>query len=302
MFSTTSGGASSPTDRSSNAGAVTELVIAPPRSGCSSGAGAYPAARRKVTRVSGTPSLRSVPRSKKASRSRPAAPRRTNNSGRRGATGDGRMHTTGVQLGTPAQGRELRARGRRTMRKLLDAGVEIFAQRGFHAARVDDIVKLAKTSHGTFYLYFSNKEELFRALAQEVAGEMITLADSLPPIDPGPEGRAELRVWLGRFVEVYEHYGPVIRAWTEAEIGGSEFGRLGTDVLTEFSRVLTGRIRRSSSPDINPQIAALAVVAMIERFNYYVLSRQVDVSRDEMLDTLATVTHAGLFGGSASRY
>src|SRR5262249_30542736 len=85
--------------------------------------------------------------------------------------------------------------------------------------------------------------------------------------------------------------------WTEAEIGGSDFGRLGTDVLTEFSRVLTGRIRRSSSPDVNPQIAALAVVAMIERFNYYVLSRQVRVSRDEMLDTLALVTHAGLFGG-----
>jgi AcrR family transcriptional regulator len=225
-----------------------------------------------------------VPRSKKASRSRPAAARRTNSSGRRGTSGDGRAHTAAVQLGTPAQGRELRARGKRTMRKLLDAGVEIFAQRGFHAARVDDIVKLAKTSHGTFYLYFSNKEELFRALAQEVAGEMITLADSLPPI------------------EVYEHYGPVIRAWTEAEIGGSEFGRLGTDVLTEFSRVLTGRIRRSSSPDINPQIAALAVVAMIERFNYYVLSRQVNVSRDEMLDTLATVTHAGLFGGSPKRY
>jgi AcrR family transcriptional regulator len=239
-----------------------------------------------------------VPRSKKVSRSRPAA--RRNGSGRRGATGDGRAHAAAVQLGPPAQGRELRARGKRTMRKLLDAGVEIFAQRGFHAARVDDIVKLAKTSHGTFYLYFSNKEELFRALAQEVAGEMITLADSLPPVDPGPEGRAELRAWLARFVEVYEHYGPVIRAWTEAEIGGSEFGRLGTDVLTEFSRVLTGRIRRSSSPDINPQIAALAVVAMIERFNYYVLSRQVDVSRDEMLDTLATVTHAGLFGGSAS--
>jgi len=41
---------------------------------------------------------------------------------------------------------------------------------------------------------------------------------------------------------------------------------------------------------------------MIERFNYYVLSRQIEVSREEMLDTLATVTHAGLFGGSASRY
>jgi hypothetical protein len=91
-----------------------------------------------------------VPRSKKASRSRPAAARRTNSSGRRGTTGDGRAQAAAVQLGTPAQGRELRARGKRTMRKLLDAGVEIFAQRGFHAARVDDIVKLAKTSHGTF--------------------------------------------------------------------------------------------------------------------------------------------------------
>jgi AcrR family transcriptional regulator len=188
------------------------------------------------------------------------------------------------------------------MRKLLDAGAETFAQRGFHAARVDDIVKLARTSHGTFYLYFANKEELFRTLAQEVAGEMIALADSLPPIDPGPDGRADLRAWLARFVEVYERYGPVIRAWTEAEIGESEFGRLGTDVLTEFSRVLTGRIRRSSSAEVNPQIAALAVVAMIERFNYYVLSRQVKVSRDEMLDTLATVTHAGLFGGRPTRY
>jgi AcrR family transcriptional regulator len=243
-----------------------------------------------------------MPRARNASRNRPTATRRTNSSSRRGATGDGRGHEGGVQLGTPAQGRELRARGRRTMRKLLDAGVEIFAQRGFHAARVDDIVKLAKTSHGTFYLYFSNKEELFRALAQEVADETIALADSLPPVDPGPEGRAELRAWLARFVEVYEHYGPVIRAWTEAEIGDSEFGRLGTDVLTEFSRVLTGRIRQSSSPDVNPQIAALAVVAMIERFNYYVLSRQVNVSRDEMLDTLATVTHAGLFAGSPKRY
>ena len=241
-----------------------------------------------------------MPRSKGARQTRRPPVKRAvaTNRSRRATSGDGSGRGGTIQLGTPAQGRELRARGRRTMRKLLDAGVETFAQRGFHAARVDDIVKLARTSHGTFYLYFSNKEELFHALAQEVADEMIGLADSLPPIDPGPDGRAELRAWLHRFFDVYEHYGPVIRAWTEAETGNSEFGRLGTDVLTEFSRVLTGRIRRSSSPDVNPQIAALAVVAMIERFNYYVLSHQVRVSRDDMLDTLARVTHAGLFGGT----
>ena len=58
------------------------------------------------------------------------------------------------------------------MRQLLDAGGEVFATKGYYAARVDDIVKLAETSHGTFYLYFANKEELFRALAAEVSDEM----------------------------------------------------------------------------------------------------------------------------------
>jgi AcrR family transcriptional regulator len=185
------------------------------------------------------------------------------------------------------------------MRKLLDAGADVFAERGYHAARVDDIVKVAKTSHGTFYLYFANKDDLFRALATEVAQEMLGLAESLPPIEPDDPGYHELRSWLERFAGLYEHYGPVIRAWTEAEIGGSEFGRLGTDVLAEFARALGKRIGQADSAGVDPQIAALALVAMIERFNYYVLSRQVDVARPEMLDTLAAVTHAGLFGGVA---
>ena len=142
------------------------------------------------------------------------------------------------------------------MRKLLDAEVEIFAQRGFHAARVDDIVKLAKTSHA-FYLYFSNKEELFAPWHRKSPRKMISLADSALPIDPGPEGRAALRAWLARFVEVYEHYGPVIRAWTKPRSAAASSAASGP-TSSPSSPVLTGRIRRSSSPDINAQIAALA--------------------------------------------
>jgi AcrR family transcriptional regulator len=184
------------------------------------------------------------------------------------------------------------------MQRLLDAGVEVFAKRGYHAARVDDIVKVAKTSHGTFYLYFSNKEDLFRALAVEVATEMRTLADALPPVTPDAEGSRALKEWLGAFADLYEHYGPVIRAWTEAEIGASEFGRMGTDVLTEFTRVLVDRVRRAAPVDLDPVVASIALVAMIERCNYYVLSDQVQISREAMIDTLAAVTHAALFGAS----
>ena len=112
----------------------------------------------------------------------------------------------------------------------------MFAAKGYHAARVDDVVKLAQTSHGTFYLYFANKEDLFRALAgRGRRARCRKLAESLEPLRPGDRGRRALRDWIQRFADLYEHYGAVIRAWTEAEIGGSEFGRLGTDVLTQFT-------------------------------------------------------------------
>src|SRR5213593_1699802 len=125
--------------------------------------------------------------------------------------------------GGPAQERELRAQGKKTMRKLLDAAMVVFEKRGYHTARVDDIVKVAKTSHGTFYLYFSNKEDLFRALALDVAEEMRTLIESLGPLTDDEDGYAALHEWLGRFEELHRRYGPVIRAWTEAEMDTSDF-------------------------------------------------------------------------------
>jgi AcrR family transcriptional regulator len=184
------------------------------------------------------------------------------------------------------------------MRQLLDAGVEVFATKGYFAARVDDIVKLAQTSHGTFYLYFSNKEDLFRALAAEVSDEMQTLAESLGPLVAGAAGQQSLHEWISRFADLYERYGPVIRAWTEAEIGSHEFGRLGNDVMVRFSRVLSQRIEEASPPDVDPIIAALALVAMFERLNYYALAGQVRARRDEIVDTLALVTQRAVFGSA----
>ncbi len=206
------------------------------------------------------------------------------------------------RAGTPAQGRELRARGRRTMRKLLDAGIEVFTKRGYHSARVDDIVKAANTSHGTFYLYFANKEDLFRALIADVAEQMAGLAGSLGPITPDEAGLAELEAWLHRFTDLYDRYGPVVRTWTETEVGASEAGRIGTDLLGDLAATLATRIGsapkagRSTKDAIDPGVAALALVAMIERCNYFVLSGQVAVDRDEMLHTLATITHRSIFG------
>src|SRR6202012_4529114 len=84
--------------------------------------------------------------------------------------------------GAPAQDRELRAQGRETVRKLLDAGTIEFEERGFSGVRVDDVVRRAGISHGTFYLYFSNKEDLFKALLRDALRDMEVIAGDFPVV------------------------------------------------------------------------------------------------------------------------
>ena len=187
-------------------------------------------------------------------------------------------------------------RGERTRGRLLEAGTAVFAERGFHAARVDDVVKTACTSHGTFYLYFSSKEDLFRALAMEVATEMAALAGEFPTFPPTGDGPAAVREWLGRFGDLYERAGAVIQAWTEAEIGDSEFGRVGGKLVREFIGRIAAGIR-PAAPDLDALHAATAIVAMIERTYYLYISRSLRADREIVLDILAGAIYAGVYGG-----
>jgi AcrR family transcriptional regulator len=196
--------------------------------------------------------------------------------------------------GTPAQARELRAQGRKTMRRLLDAGMRVFGERGFHAARVDDIVRAARTSHGTFYLYFANKEDLLRALAVECAQEMDALAGGIGPITPDSRGADELRRFLAEFFTTYRRYGPVIRAWMEGHVADREVTHLGVHAFTDIATVLGRRMREAGVPGDPASIPAL--MALLERIAYFLVSRRLDFDGDTLLDTVTNVVHRGFFG------
>jgi AcrR family transcriptional regulator len=207
--------------------------------------------------------------------------------------------SVGAVPGIPAQQRELRAQGRRTMRRLLDAALKVFAQRGYHAARVDDIVRVARTSHGTFYLYFANKEDLLRALAVDCAHEITDLADSIGPIGPDDEGRDELRRFLAAFLATYRRYGPVIRAWMEDQVGDRDVDRLGVRAFTAIGGRLGTRMRESGVAIAENEPAAVgALMAMLERFSYGVSSRRLAIDDDAVLDTLTVIVHRGFFGAA----
>ncbi|MCU0659196.1 MAG: TetR/AcrR family transcriptional regulator [Polyangiaceae bacterium] len=56
--------------------------------------------------------------------------------------------------------------------ELLAAARNVFARKGYHDAKVDDIVAEASVSKGTFYLYFPDKRSIFEALADELAQQL----------------------------------------------------------------------------------------------------------------------------------
>jgi AcrR family transcriptional regulator len=194
-------------------------------------------------------------------------------------------------------GRALQARGQRTRQRLLDAAADVFDRVGYHAARVDDVVAAADSSHGTFYLYFTSKEDLFEQLVGEAATELHGLIGDLAPVTNSARGRAALRAWLARVSEAYARYGRVIRAWTEAELSADPIGRRGEDLLTGLALALTRRMRVPKRSGLDPTIATLALMMMVERVNYYAASGQVEVrDEDELLDTLSDVIMAAAFG------
>jgi AcrR family transcriptional regulator len=194
---------------------------------------------------------------------------------------------------SPTRDRALRAQGRKTMRRLSDAGLRVFARRGYHQTRVDDIVRAARTSHGTFYLYFSNKEDLLRQLAVECAGAIEELATRVPAVTPDDDGRAALRAYLGSFLDTYGHYGVVIRAWMENQVSDRKVDRLGVDAFTHIAEAFARRLHEAAAPDDAATVASL--MAMLERTSYAMTSRELGVDRTVALDTLATVIHRGFF-------
>jgi AcrR family transcriptional regulator len=211
-----------------------------------------------------------------------------------------RSSSTAAKRDASRDGRPLRRQGEATRAKLLDAALPALAEKGIHAARVDDVVRVAGVSHGTFYLYFANKEELFRALAERCADEAAELAAALPPITPDDEGREVLRTWLADYLAFYRRNGVVIRAWTENQVADRSLARLGARSFERIASTVHASMAGSGPRTSGTDLWATALLAMVERCAYTVTSRDLGWTDDQVLDTLATLVHRGWFRHSAT--
>jgi AcrR family transcriptional regulator len=229
----------------------------------------------------------------------------------------GRPKRPSLGGGRPAQDRELRAQGRQTVRRLLEAGLAEFDEHGFQAVRVDDIVRRARTSHGTFYLYFANKDDFFKALLRDALHDMGVITDAFPVVTRNDAGRVALRQWVHTFCETYAAHAAVIRILSQADLVGEEVWGDGLQLLFRLAEAITQGMtaasphwptpaqagaadrraggepadRQTAAPAGHAELTAVACLLMLERVNY-LLSVEVRLPREEMVDRLTAIMFA----------
>ena len=201
-------------------------------------------------------------------------------------------------VGEPASKRALRSQGSETMRRLLDAAMEAIDERGYHSTRVKDVVDIANTSHGTFYLYFSNKEDLVRALTIEATSEASRLLGAVTEAGSALdiESWDNLRQWIGDYSALWSRYAPLFRSWTDL---ASIDRAIGDQNRTDGGRPHRGHglPDRRGRADRRPRPRAWPAwpswpCSTASIFMREFMGTPVD---DAALDTLTTMVHRALF-------
>src|SRR3954462_1610964 len=70
--------------------------------------------------------------------------------------------------------------------EIVHAALDVFVEKGFAAARMDEIARRAGVTKGTVYLYFPSKEDLFRAVVEDLMGPNLETGERLVADFVGP--------------------------------------------------------------------------------------------------------------------
>lgn len=84
--------------------------------------------------------------------------------------------------------------------QIMEAALEVFGEHGIRGARLEDIARRAGVSKGTIYLYFANKEELFREVVRSTVGVALDESERRPRVDSAREQLLDFMAGFWRFV------------------------------------------------------------------------------------------------------
>src|SRR4051794_21640257 len=153
--------------------------------------------------------------------------------------------------------------------EIVAAALECFAERGYSGTRLDDVAARAGVTKGTLYLYFANKEELFKAVVRESflpLLERVTGEIAGKPEDPAERIRRGVTFLAG---EVLGSRLSVIPKLVIAEAGNfPELARFYRDEVVArgrafFSGAIREGVRRGQFRAVDPEHAFYSLIAPV---------------------------------------
>ncbi len=171
-------------------------------------------------------------------------------------------------------------------RRILRAAVEVFAEKGYFAARMTDVAHRAEVADGTLYLYFEGKEHLLVSIFDEMLGGFIDQlkAEIQGLADPMEKLKIMIRLHLealGRD-RALAHVMQIETRHSRRFMSLFTRGRLG-EYLGLFRRIIEegqelGRFRR----DIQPRVATMVVFGAVDELvtSWLLADRETRLERE----------------------
>jgi AcrR family transcriptional regulator len=194
------------------------------------------------------------------------------------------------------------ARGTRTREALVKAARHVFERDGFLDARITDITAQAGVAAGSFYTYFTRKEDAFAAVMEDVNEEMLHpgLGPDIDREDPVAVIEAANRAYLvsyrrnARLMALMDQVAQIDGEFRELRL------RRASAFVDRNARAIARLQRRGlADPELDPKLAALAMSAMVSRTAYVRYVEGIGSASAETLTKTLTRLWAGALGITA---
>lgn len=187
------------------------------------------------------------------------------------------------------------ARGALTRQQVIDAALQCFVEKGFHATAVDDIAALAETSRATVYQYFESKEAVFIELMVASGTALHKLNRSLGELGPTIDGYSNLHSWLQRWSWVFDRYAPIYIEWANVNSPKAELRPRIIDFVDSHTERFSERLIAAGLDSNDAQTSSLLVLSLTTRFNYIRHVYRPTTSDEQLVLSLASAMQLYLF-------
>jgi AcrR family transcriptional regulator len=177
-----------------------------------------------------------------------------------------------------------------TRRKILESAAQVFSEKGFYGAVVDDIVKASGTSKGAVYFYFESKEQIFLSLVEDFVSRIAHDIQLAVHRSRGLVGQVEATVaTLVRSFQAHRALAKLVLIdWL---IAGPEFQGKRIALKAMLAEVLRGYLDRAvQDAKIPPQDTEMAAYVWIGAISEVVI-RWLNTGKPNPLeDVIAPLT------------